>query len=88
MITAKNCRKFYSVRLKKIRKVAERKAIKLVKTAKKENTKFARINARIVANKIEKLTELIDDMRVKVINDEIIYTVAKHEYEERLEQEA
>ena len=87
IITAKNCRKLHSARLKKVRKIAERKTIKLIKRVEKENTKFARVDARIVADKAEKLAELIDDMRVKVINDEIAHTITEHEYEERLKQE-
>ena len=88
MITTKNCRKFYLICLKKVKKVVKRKTIKLIKKTEKENTKFAKVDARIVANKIEKFAKLIDDMRVKIINDEIIHTVAEYEYEKRLKQEA
>ena len=88
VITTKNCRKLHSARLKKIKKIAERKTTKLVKKAEKENTKFAKVDARIVADKAEKLAKLVDDMRVRVINDEIVHTVAEHEYEKRLKQEA
>ena len=88
MITIKNCRKFHSTRLKKIKKIAERKIIKLTQRIEKENTKFVKVDARIVADKIEKLAKLIDDMRVKVINDEIVYIITEQEYEKRLKQEA
>ena len=84
VITIKNCRKFHSIHLKKIKKIAERKTIKLIKRTEKENTKFARIDARIAANEIKKFAKLIDDMRVKVINDKIVHTITEHEYEKRL----
>ena len=87
IITIKNYRKLYSILLKKIKKIAERKAIKLIKKVEKENINFAIINACIVADKDEKLTKLIDNIRVKIINDEITHTVAEHKYEKRLEQE-
>ena len=88
MITTKNCRKLHSARLKKIKKIAERKIIKLIKRTEKKNTKFVRIDARIVADKVEKFVKLIDNMRVKIINDEIIHTVTEHEYEKQLKQKA
>ena len=88
MITTKNYKELHLIYLKKIKKIAERKIIKLIKKVEKKNTKFAKINARIIADKIEKFAKLINDMRIKVINDEIIYTIIKHEYEKRLKQEA
>ena len=87
MITIKNCRKFHSARLKKVKKIAERKIIKLINKIEKENTKFAKIDAYIVANKVEKFAKLIENMRVKIINDEMIHIVTKHEYKKQLKQE-
>ena len=88
VITTKNCKKLYSIYLTKIKKIAKRKIIKLIKRIEKKITKFVKINACIVANKVKKLAKLIDNMRVKIINDEIAYTVTKHEYKKRLKQEA
>ena len=81
----KNCRKFYLICLKKI---VERKIIKLIKKIEKENTKFVKIDVRIVANKIKKFAKLINDMQVKVINDEIIHIITEYKYKKRLKQEA
>ena len=49
---------------------------------------FAKIDVRIVANKIKKFAKLINDMQVKVINDEIIHIITEYKYKKRLKQEA